>query len=117
MKEFVVQILSGQCSSKFVQPHSSARKGCGGTETKNTNKKICVHVSVSAAGVELISLPTLLISIQTIPFIESSLIPLSEQIAIPRSIPIPELVPEPIPKLVPEPISELNPESISELVP
>ena len=44
----------------------------------------------------LISLATLLISIQTIPFLESSLIPLPEKIAIPRSIP------EPTPESAPD---------------
>ena len=47
----------------------------------------------------LISLPTLLISIQTIPFLESSLIPSPVQITIPRSIPETILIPEPIPIL------------------
>ena len=40
----------------------------------------------------LISLPKLLSSIQTIPFLKSTLIPLQELIAIPRSIPIPETI-------------------------
>ena len=81
----------------------------------------------------LISLPTLLISIQTIQFMESSLIPLPEQIAIPRSTPesapdsAPTSVPEPTPesdstpKSAPEPIPESapepTPESAPELIP